>query len=163
MRGIALVACFVLAACSKEPQDYDDCVLKKVTAGMDKAVAAAVLRSCRNKFPEVAEPLTDLPLEAVAKLTGRFGITGAYGSGNLYNANEQWLVEEITVVVFQKIETWKRPANASGPEVAPKHERYVVKLSVSPLTSSSFSMAVNPWPEDEYQWLIQSARGQKIR
>jgi len=49
-----ILACLPLAltlvACEREPENYDDCILKHVKEGMDKAAVSAIVDSCYNKY-----------------------------------------------------------------------------------------------------------------
>lgn len=152
-----------LVGCSREPTSYDECILKKLTASMDKAVAGAIVEACRNKYPEKAapkEPLVKLPPEAAEKLTGKFGVQSYGGSGNIYNGNEKWRVEEVTIFIAEPGWLQKAVAHSKNPESEEPHtERYKVKVSVPPLTSKDFSIDVNWRSEEKYEWFITDAQG----
>lgn len=149
--------------CSREPTNYDECILKNLTASMDRAVGGAIVEACRNKYAEKAtlkEPLVELPPEAAEKLTGKFGVESYGGSGNIYNGNEKWRVEEVTILVAEPGWQKKAVAHSKNPETDEPHtERYKVKVSVPPLTSKDFTIDVNWRSEDKYEWFITDARG----
>jgi len=161
---IALSSC--LASCRREPGDFNDCVLEHVKSGMSGEAVLLVTQACRDKFPErtAAEqpepPLVDLPAEAKALLSGRFGHRfGNTWSGTLHNGTADWVVEEI-VIILHRPDWPKQPSVPKKGE--PSLEVYRVSVSVSPLATSTFSVVVN-WPEDAaFGWFIFSARGRHL-
>lgn len=153
----------LISACSSAPADYDECILKKLTASMDKSVASAIVESCRSKFPEKEKPkkeLLELPSEARQKINGKFGISDYGGSGNIYNGNEDWHIEEIIILVGEPGWLDKAIAHDNNKLLEkPRTERYKIQLSVPPLSSKDFTVKVN-WPSNEkYDWFIADSRG----
>jgi hypothetical protein len=56
MRQLGRLTAFVpltlaISACFGEPNDYDEYILKYVTAGMDRSAVHALQESCEKKFP----------------------------------------------------------------------------------------------------------------
>jgi PBP1b-binding outer membrane lipoprotein LpoB len=41
----------ILSSCSKEPDNYDDCILKHIKSGQTKDAVWAIEEACQNKFP----------------------------------------------------------------------------------------------------------------
>lgn len=162
----ALLVLLALGACTAEPTTYDDCILQKVKAGMDKAVAATITGACRSKFPESlrSKPLTQLPPDAARKIDGRFGVSNFGGSGNIYNGNADWIVEEITILLADPIELKNKieGKEMSQSNAARRMERYKVAVTVQPLSSHDFFISVN-WPANQkHEWLIVEAKGTRL-
>ncbi|WP_310448804.1 hypothetical protein [Sulfuritalea sp.] len=133
---------------------------------MDKAVAATIASACRSKFPELlgAKSLTQLPPDASRKIDGRFGISNLGGSGNIYNGNEDWIVEEITILLADPIELKNKIGGKemSQGNAAQRMERYKVTVTVQPLSSHDFFISVN-WPASQkHEWLIVEAKGTRL-
>lgn len=162
----ALLVLLALGACTAEPTTYDDCILQKVKAGMDKTVAATIAGACRSKFPKSSRSssLMPLPPDAARKIDGRFGISNFGGSGNIYNGNVDWIVEEITILVADPVELKNK---IEGKEIlqnnaARKMEQYKVAVTVQPLSSHDFFISVN-WPANhKHEWLIVEAKGTRL-
>lgn len=132
------------------PRDYDECILQSMKGVNSDTAARAIMRSCREKFPERKPEDSQLPPEATQKLTGHGGM-GNYGdfSGNIYNGNNDWTVTQVTLMLVPK-------DSATLPDM----KAYNAEVSVSPLKSSTFSFSVDG-PRQEYSWSIVSARGYK--
>lgn len=159
-------ALIVLVSCSGEPDNYSDCILQNVKSGMSDYAAMLVTEACREKFPE-AEPagptkeLVDLPFTAQTKLTGR--LRHSYGStwnGNIYNANEDWQVEELRIRIAEP--GWTDNLFVEEREDL-KSEQYLVDVSIPPLSNESFTLSINWDRNTEYEWHIVSAKGRKAR
>ncbi|HTG36922.1 MAG TPA: hypothetical protein VLB76_28735 [Thermoanaerobaculia bacterium] len=165
--AIALVLCWSIA-CKREPSDFSDCILRSVKAGMSEGAVRLVTVACRQKFPETENrhnrALTELPESAKNRLTGHFGPSiGSTWSGNIYNATEDWTVEEVTLVIRPMLtnifdQTSDATATPTSP-IATEPELYRVDVRVSPLSNAEFSVSVN-WPsQQDFTWAIASARG----
>jgi len=154
-------------ACSTPPTDFNDCILQNVKSGMTAGAVQLVREACTSKFPDSAPlppsplPIEDLPIEGSFKITGKFGpdaIDSSAWSGTIYNGNHDWQIEEVALLVMEDAETAKAKL-AKGEE----HdvEKYIVRVSVPPLSSSRFSMTVN-WPDQrKYSWMFGLARGRR--
>jgi hypothetical protein len=157
-------------ACKGEHHDFSDCILRSVKPGMSDQAVELVTMACRQKFPETEDhskqALTELPEAARAKLTGRFGPSfRSTWSGNIYNANEDWTVEEVTLVIRPPLANiFGQPSGAASAPTPPfvtGPERYRIYIRVPPLSNAEFSLSVN-WPSrQDFTWIIVSARGQK--
>lgn len=160
---VSIVLLLAVSGCESEPVDYDECVLKKLSSSMNERVAETIVESCRNKFPEQAAPqeaLVVLPNDAEEKVTGRFGINNFSGSGTIYNGNNKWRVEEVTILIAEPDWLKQTIARKENPEAEEPHmERYKVRVSVPPLTSKTFSLGVNWDSSEKHEWLIISTKG----
>ncbi len=160
---LAGIYLFFATGCTREPSNYDDCILKNVRASMEKGAVSAVTQACRSKFPQQAEyiePLTTLPPDAIGRLGGKFDVKKTGGFGNIYNGNENWRVEEVTIAVADPDWLKKWIAKLDTPQAEkPLLEYYRIDLSVEPLTSKDFFIRMNWDPEDKYVWFISEAKG----
>lgn len=81
-------------------------------------------------------------------------------SGNIYNANEDWTVEEVTLLITPHSNVPDQTTDMG----AEQPERYRVRVRVPPLRNSEFSLSVN-WQanpiEQNFDWTIVSAKGSK--
>ena len=41
----------ILSSCSKEPDNYNDCILKYIKGGQTEAAAGLIMQACMDKFP----------------------------------------------------------------------------------------------------------------
>jgi hypothetical protein len=168
---VSMIASVVLAlgACSPEPDTYDDCILKNVKPGMSDYAVSRVAEACRNRYSKARSmrgegSLVDLPAEAREKLTARLRPPSAEifsWSGNVYNGNEEWQVEELRIRISEAGFSGYAPIGEGQPIL--KSEDYFVTLSVAPLSNRTFSLAVNWQEENRYEWRIVSARGRIVR
>lgn len=157
---IALAMCWSVA-CKREPSNFNDCILHSVKSGMSEQAVELVTMACREKFPEEEDypnnALAELPDEARKKLTGHFGPSiGSTWSGNIYNANEDWTVEEVTLLLTPHTDMFD-----TGMAVEEPPERYRVSVRVPPLSNSEFSLSVNLRRDQAFDWTIASAKGTK--
>ena len=155
-RNFVFVLLLALAGCDKitGPHDYDDCILKSMKGVNSNLAASAIIRSCRKKFPERKSADVALPSSALRQLTGHAGMGDfGYFSGNIYNGNRDWTVTQVTITLLPKGKEKDAAAFLDAKE-------YNEDVTVAPLTSSSFSFAVDG-PKREYSWNIVGARGHK--
>jgi hypothetical protein len=118
-----------------------------------------ITKACREKFPEEEDypnkALAELPAEARNKLTGHFGPSiGSTWNGNIYNANGDWTVEEVTLLLTPRTDMLD-----TGMTVEEPPERYRVSIHVPPLSNSEFSLSVNWRGDQTFDWTIVSAKG----
>lgn len=162
LKLVALALCWSIA-CKQEPADFNDCILQSVKPGMSERAVQLLTRACRQKFPEGEshQALPDLPEEARVKLTGHFGpSTGSTWSGNIYNSNEDWTVEEVTLLIeLPSGDGFDGQATDAAAPASTEPERYRVSVRVPPLSNAEFSLSVNWSSEQAYTWSIVSARG----
>jgi hypothetical protein len=128
---------------------------------MSERAVQLITRACREKFTAEEDypnkALAELPDEARNKLSGHFGPSiGSTWSGNIYNANENWTVEEVTLLLTPQTD----PLD-TGMTVEEPPERYRVSVRVPPLSSSEFSLSVNWSGGPAFDWKIVSAKGTK--
>ena len=129
---------------------YEDCVLERVTEGMEPYSVAVVEQACREKFPERTAQGTDLLDFEVSALQGRAGPKTASGifSGSLYNGNEAIAVTEVQVAVTTTTDGEKSTY------------LYRVTVDIPPQAASDFSFKLLPGePEASYSWTILRAKG----
>jgi len=132
---------------------------------MSERAVQVVTRACREKFPEEEDhpnkALARLPDEARNKLTGHFGPQiGSTWGGNIYNANEDWTVEEVTLLITPQNNMFDQTTDM-GDMIAEQPERYWVSIRVPPLSSSEFSISVNWNASQAFDWTIAAAKGIK--
>jgi hypothetical protein len=111
-----LLSTLILAAvgvgCQSEPKNYDDCILRHVNPGMDRAAVAAVIQSCRQKFPAGSSGGTAhgpaeraLTPAELAALDGRAGLSyGNSYSGTIYNGNSTITIKELHINVTTTVD-----------------------------------------------------------
>lgn len=162
----AVGALIVSVSCSGGPSNYDDCILQNIKSGMSDYAARQITKACRKKFPEsfadVVVGLVELPPTARGKLTGKLGPRlGSNWGGNIYNANEDWQVDEVRILIYEPTtdSEWTRSTTSL---LADGAEEYLVDVSIPPLSNASFGLSVN-WGDEDYDWRIDSARGRKVR
>lgn len=42
----------ILSSCSKEPDNYNDCILEHIKAGQTAGAVPLIMEACINKFPK---------------------------------------------------------------------------------------------------------------
>lgn len=137
--------------------NYDECVLESMKGVTSDVAAGAIMRSCRDKFPEKRPSDSEVPLSVVNQLDGRAGMTNyGYFKGNLYNGNKEWTITQITVILAPKDKS-KSAVEKSRPK------EYNVNVMVPPLTNSNFSVSADSTGASEFDWSISKARGFKSR
>ena len=146
-----LVAVVILAGCSNEPQNYDDCILQHVKAGMSELAVAQLIEACERKYslqPEAEQESVDIPKSEGSLITGRMAITDSgHASGTVYNKSFTWHVTEIHIDILD--EDWKSKMRDDEKFHV---ERYRIPIDIPPLTTQTFFVRVN-WPSDkEYSW-----------
>jgi hypothetical protein len=163
--GCLAALAMVMVACRREPRDYDDCILRYVKAGMNEAVAAAVTRSCRQKFPtEISTTERDFTAAEVAALTGRASLShGTLYAGTVYNGNANLTVTQLRIVVTMT--TVKGVDFDTMKTVGGQTPRsYSVDVSVPPQTVRDFSFNIIGGDEGaSYTWSIVGARGKPVK
>ncbi len=148
----------IAALCSgcNEPQNYDDCILEYVKAGMTERAVMVVRDACREKFPEELEPdptERDLTVFELLNLTGRAGLSlGKTYSGTAYNGNREVVVTELQVTVT---------TTTGGSEVP---RTYVDSVYVQPQSAGDFSFDIIIGDTGaSYEWIISGAKGHSIQ
>jgi hypothetical protein len=149
----AIAALSTLTACG--PRDYDECILQAMKGVNSDMAARAIVKSCRDKFPERKPQDSELPPEALRQLTGHGGMGYGSFSGNIYNGNEDWTVTQVTIMLLPKGKEKDADAFLDAKE-------YNEDVTVAPLTSSDFYFSVDG-PKQEYSWNIVRARGHRSR
>ncbi len=154
--GLLAVAFLALGvnACSREPKDYDDCILRYVKPGLDLAAVLAVRGSCRAKFPsgtantETQLGERELSPSEIAALDGRAGPFGSYYSGDLYNANSGITVTAVRIRITTKI---------GGKDDS---RVYQAKVSIRPRETGHLGFGIIVGDEGaKYDWSIEGATG----
>ena len=147
--GLSLVV--LLSACSRDPENYDECILKYIKAGMNERAVHALQKSCQARYPNTIEQNKSRPLTGseLKLLDGRASLSfDNYFAGNLYNGNTALKITEIEIVVF------------STKNGAATSKNYREETSISPLTTSSFGVSIILGdPQSKYNWALVSARG----
>jgi len=127
------------------PRTYEDCVLDRVTEGMEPYSVAVVEQACREKFPEQTPQGTDLLDFEVNALQGRAGPKTASGifSGSLYNGNDAIAVTEVQIAVT---------TTTDGEEST---RLYRAIVDIPPQAAGEFSFKLLPGePDASYSWGI---------
>ena len=152
----AIPLLLVLGGCDQitGPRDYDECILQSMKGVNSDMAARSIVRSCREKFPEQKLDDSPLPSNVLSQLTGHAGMGDfGYFSGSIYNGSRDWTVTQVTVSLIPQ-EKGKEAVDLFAAK------EYNTSVAVAPLTSSSFSFAVDG-PKQEYFWNIVGARGHK--
>ena len=145
--------CLLVAACSREPRSYDDCILDHMKPGVDEAAAGLVMVSCRKKFPLVTIPDRMLSTVELSNLTGKAGTSddGMWFSGKIYNGNEHVAVTELQLTL-----------KASTIQNADARD-YKTSVFISPQQASDFSISIIPSGQGaKYTWSLKSANGHSV-
>ena len=133
------------------PSDYDECILESMKGVKSDLAATSIIRSCRNKFPDMPKEESKsrvLSSKEINQLTGRAGLAGIYFSGKIYNGNANITISEITIQITTTI---------GGKEVA---SLYRDDVTIEPQTTGYFRFGVLEGDKDaDYSWAINSARG----
>lgn len=146
-----------LSGCEdKGPESYDDCVLENVNDEMNELAVQAVIRSCREKFPEAVPSKSNkrsLTASELKKLSGRAGLE--YGSefgGKIYNGNDKIQVTRVKVRVGTV---------PGGKEVS---RIYQDDVDIGPNSTGEFGLEIVPRDKGvEYNWWIESAQGRPTK
>jgi hypothetical protein len=89
------------------PKNYDECITESMKGVTSDLAARAIIKSCRERFPEKKKqlpPSKSLSIDQLMNFTGRAGLSfGNYYSGNLYNGNSDVTITEIKVYVTTKM------------------------------------------------------------
>ena len=134
------------------PTNYDECITESMKGVTSDLAAKAIIRSCRERFPErgkkkpASRPLS---YEELAKLSGRAGLEFAdYYKGNIYNGNSNLTVSEITLSVTTR---------EGGKEVT---REYMHSFDIPPLKTDSFTFKIIIGDKDApHSWDIVAAKG----
>ena len=157
---LALLALAILCvqACS-QPSNYDDCILKYVKNGMDRTAVAAIMRSCKVKFPSGSNSQSQtLDNRALAGselnlLTGRAGLVGGrFYSVSLYNGNTNLTVTEVEITVTTTI----------AGELTTRAYRDEVSIPPQTVRSCNFDI-IRGDDSAKYNWFVSSALGRQHR
>lgn len=136
------------------PSNYDECIAESMKGVTSDVAARAIIKSCRDRFPEKKSqlpPSKALSNDQLIGIDGRAGLSfGNYYAGDLYNGNSDVSITEISFYVTTKI---------GGKEV---RRVYLCKVHIAPQTSSSFGFNIITGDKDaDYSWGIIEAKGYK--
>jgi hypothetical protein len=137
------------------PSNYDECVLDSMKGVTSDMAARAIMRSCRDKFPEKRPKDTQVPSTVVAQLDGRAGMSYGFFKGNIYNGNRDWTITQMTIVLIAKVK--------DKSTVKPRPREYNVDVTVPPLTNGEFIFSAESDGSTEFEWSIAKARGYQSR
>lgn len=149
--ALSALLCILTTGCGREPENYNDCILKYVKADMDNGAVSAIMDSCRAKFPatSTAPRTMAIPLsrQQLRTLTGRAGLSGNYYSGSIYNGNI-FTVTEIEITLTTTI----------GGEAVSRVYRH--QATISPQSIADFAFPIIVGDKDaSYSWSISGATG----
>jgi hypothetical protein len=162
------MAAVLLVACGSEPQTYSDCVLDGVKPGMSERAAALVAQACEEKHsPEARRYEAEveiLPDKALSQLKGRLGPSLGTWKGSIYNGNEEWRIDEITIAVSDtSAKNDAKTRFSASMNAAASSERYRVPLEIPPLSNREFELSVFRARGEAFEWKIESATGRRAR
>jgi hypothetical protein len=49
--AILITGVIILSSCSKEPDNFDDCILEHIKSGQSDKAVSYIRRACKSKFP----------------------------------------------------------------------------------------------------------------
>ncbi|MFH1025685.1 MAG: hypothetical protein V1764_03310 [Nitrospirota bacterium] len=136
------------------PSNYDECIVESMKGVTSDVAARAIIQSCQKKFPVKKPTDSELPSQALAKITGRAGLSFGSFRGSIYNGNNDYTITQITIVLIPKGNT--HPADDFH-----NAKQYNVYVTVLPLTNSNFTVSVDSGDNEEFDWNITKARGYK--
>jgi len=143
-----------LAGCDRlfGPTTYEDCIVESMQGVTSDAAAKLIAVSCRKKFPE-RNRIDDISLlpSVINALNGHASAYGNTFSGTLYNGDKEWVVTQITVVL--------QPKPKKGQKTSMPNREYNVDVTVTPLSSATFSIPIDGEPGIEFEWAISRGRG----
>ena len=155
--ALAIAICLGTMGACGGPGDYDDCILRHAKSGMDKSAVAAVVASCRAKFPangnltnaNKVDRNRELTPEEIQKLDGRAGISyGKHYAGSIYNGNATTIVTELELGVETTV---------GGRQST---RRYRTKTWIEPFAVGDFGFDIIVGdPGSQHSWTIVAARG----
>jgi len=123
---------------------------------MDRAAVVAVMRSCREKFPEGTGTTASSQSEArrlspdeLARLDGRAGLSyGTHYSGTLHNGNVDITVSKVQIAVTTKV---------GGTSTS---KLYTTVVHIPPQSAGTFAFEIVVGDQGaSYSWSIASAEG----
>ena len=133
------------------PRNYDECILESMKGASSDLAAQAIIRSCREKFPEKKKEekkVRDLSADELGQLTGRAVDYGSYFSGHLHNGNNLVTITQLSISVTTKI---------GGQEVT---QRYTSEVNIPSNGTGKFGFRIITGDQGEkYSWSIVGARG----
>jgi hypothetical protein len=144
MKVLAIVAmgsAAVLAGCGKAGEDFQNCILSKVTSNTNQNTIKVIQQACAQKYQ------TQLPQEAVDKLKGRAGQSLIGFRINVNNRNDNWTVTEIEFYVTKGASQDRTP--------------YRQNVYILPLQKDGFwpNITNEPKEQDDFNWGIIKAWG----
>ena len=145
----------------------------------------AITRACGQKFaleetPKLdqgsAWPFDSLPDSALKNLRGRAWLVRRALKGHIYNANENWSLESVTIGVYNLelgspekalLNVFGRPdpsrPSSSVPTFSATIEKHIIKLKLDPLRSSGFRTEAACCVDEFFDWCVIGASGHQVR
>src|SRR3989344_762952 len=119
------------------PSNYDECVLESMKGVTSDLAARAIMRSCRDKFPEPKTNDSEVPANVVGQLDGRAGMTN-YGwfTGTIYNGDKEWTITQLPIVLVPK-------SKDKSADLTLRAREYNVLVNAPPLTSTELNVKVD--------------------
>lgn len=111
--------------------------------------------SCSQKLSEREPDIMPLPSGALAKLDAHGGFGYGIFSGTLHNANPEYTVTEVTVLITP---SGKRLPNGQSDAA----REYNLPLALKPNSTGSLSMLLPSDHTQEYSWKIMKACGYRV-
>lgn len=129
------------------PSDYNECILESMKGVTSDLAAAAIRRSCRDKFPTSPRESksVDLPESVLKKIVGNAGPTeDGYYKGRILNENVDWHITSLIIRITD--------------EKTQNYRDYKVPVSILPLTKGEFLFEPYEIPKERF-WFIRGGRG----
>ncbi|MCW5597539.1 hypothetical protein [Nitrosomonas sp.] len=103
-----------------------------------------------------ASSILVLPTEALSKLKIDAGFGWGIFNGSIYNGNDDYAIERITVKLI--------PSQIPGTttEEPLETKEYIIDVAVPPLSKGALSMFINSDGTQEFEWHLINAFGRKI-
>jgi len=135
------------------PSDYDECILDSMKGVTSDKAALLIRRACGNKFADEPEPEPEsrtLTPQELKNITGRAGLGYSnYFSGDLYNANTNLTISEVTI---------RDSTIIGGRGVMKIYTATGLNIQSQATGSFGFSIIVGDTGSD-YSWNLESAKG----
>ena len=142
------------------PDNYEECILDSMKGVTSDVAARAIAGACAKKFP-AEKPAANMRDEVVsssvlANVTGRASVSrsGTFLSGNIYNANVEWTITQLTLTVGPDLKDGKFTD-------VPK--QYFLDATVPPLSNHTFTMSIDFINPKDTVWSIIGAKARKAR
>jgi hypothetical protein len=148
------------------PSNFDECILDRIKGTQSDLAARAIMRACRQQFPDKPAESTPIPQSCFAKITGNATVSGGRIYGNIYNGCRDWHINSLTVFIqgdknISSLSRFEKYMAEADPGLRKLRYEYNIIKDISPLTNADFSASVN-WPSSiAPYWGIASARGYK--